>query len=88
MAANPAADIIDLRALVRKILKRWWWFAITCSIAIALGVGYLKVTPRPFRCRPRCSWARATAPASGGKRISSRACRWCAAAHSSRTTSP
>lgn len=53
MAANPAADIIDLRALVRKILKRWWWFAITCSIAIALGVGYLKVTPKTFQVQAK-----------------------------------
>lgn len=48
MANNPAADIIDLRAIFRKLLARWWWFLITCGIAGALGVVYLKVTPKSY----------------------------------------
>ncbi len=49
MATQPAADIIDLRVLVRKLLRRWWWFAISCGIAGAIGVAYLKVTPKTFQ---------------------------------------
>lgn len=49
MAAQPAADIIDLRAVVRKLLRRWWWFALSCTVAGALAVAYLKVTPRIFK---------------------------------------
>lgn len=44
--AAQASDVIDLRAVVR-ILRRWWWFAITGLIAGGLGVAYLKTTPRP-----------------------------------------
>lgn len=51
--AAPANDIIDLRAVVRKILRRWWWFAITCSIAGALGVAYLKTTPKSYMVSAR-----------------------------------
>ena len=48
MANNPAADIIDLRAIFRKLLARWWWFVITCGLAGAAGVAYLKVTPKSY----------------------------------------
>ena len=48
MANNPAADIIDLRAIFRKLLARWWWFVITCGLAGAAVVAYLKVTPKSY----------------------------------------
>ncbi len=48
MATTPAADIIDLRAIVKKLLARWWWFVITCTIAGVCGVAYLKVTPKSY----------------------------------------
>lgn len=53
MASTPAADIIDLRAILKKILRRWWWFVITCGIAGACGVAYLKVTPKYFMVQAR-----------------------------------
>ncbi|WKZ65114.1 MAG: polysaccharide biosynthesis tyrosine autokinase [Flavobacteriales bacterium] len=49
MAAAPANDIIDLRAIVRKLLAKWWWFVITCGLAGAVGVAYLKTTPKSYR---------------------------------------
>jgi capsular exopolysaccharide synthesis family protein len=48
MATNPASDIIDLRATVRKLLARWWWFVITGAVAFACGIAYLKVTPKSY----------------------------------------
>lgn len=48
MANTPGADIIDLRAILGKLLSRWWWFVITCGIAGAAGVAYLKVTPKSY----------------------------------------
>lgn len=53
MPANPASDIIDLRAVVKKLLHRWWWFGITCGLAGALGVAYLKVTPKTYLVEAR-----------------------------------
>lgn len=51
--AAPASDIIDLRAVVRKIMRRWWWFAITGLIAGSLGVAYLKTTPKTYMVSAR-----------------------------------
>ncbi|MCC6938774.1 MAG: polysaccharide biosynthesis tyrosine autokinase [Flavobacteriales bacterium] len=48
MATSPATDIIDLRVIIRKLLSKWWWFLITCTIAGAAGVAYLKVTPKSY----------------------------------------
>ena len=48
MANAPVSDIIDLRAIFKKLLARWWWFVITCGIAGAAGVAYLKVTPKSY----------------------------------------
>ncbi|MBK8226605.1 MAG: polysaccharide biosynthesis tyrosine autokinase [Flavobacteriales bacterium] len=51
--AAQASDVIDLRAVVRKILRRWWWFAITGIIAGGLGVAYLKTTPKTYMVSAR-----------------------------------
>ncbi|MBK6343089.1 MAG: polysaccharide biosynthesis tyrosine autokinase [Flavobacteriales bacterium] len=51
--AAQASDVIDLRAVVRKILRRWWWFAITGLIAGGLGVAYLKTTPKTYMVSAR-----------------------------------
>ncbi len=48
MAGSPGGDIIDLRVIIKKLLQRWWWFVITCGIAGAVGVAYLKVTPKSY----------------------------------------
>lgn len=44
----PSSDTIDLRAIFRKIKAKWWWFLITVPMALALGVFYLKTTPKKF----------------------------------------
>lgn len=51
--AGAANDIIDLRLVARKILRRWWWFALSCSIAGALGVAHLKTTPKTYMVSAR-----------------------------------
>lgn len=48
MATERTNDIIDLRAILKKLTARWWWFVITCGIAGACGVAYLKVTPKSY----------------------------------------
>jgi capsular exopolysaccharide synthesis family protein len=48
MAEARPNDIIDLRAIFRKLLAHWWWFLITCILSGALGVAYLKTTPKTF----------------------------------------
>lgn len=46
--AAQGSDVIDLRAVVRKILRRWWWFLLTGIVSGALGVAYLKTTPKTY----------------------------------------
>lgn len=41
-------DTIDLRAILRKILKKWWLFGITTTIAVACAVWYVKTTPKTY----------------------------------------
>lgn len=47
MAATPN-DAIDLRAIFKKLLSKWWWFFITVSLSLALGVAYIKTTPKEY----------------------------------------
>lgn len=48
MADQRPQDLIDLRAIFRKLLAHWWWFLITCTVSGALGVAYLKTTPKTY----------------------------------------
>jgi capsular exopolysaccharide synthesis family protein len=41
-------DTIDLRAIFNKLLAKWWWFAITITLSLALGVAYIKTTPKQY----------------------------------------
>ncbi|MBK7385043.1 MAG: hypothetical protein IPI81_17160 [Flavobacteriales bacterium] len=87
MATSPATDIIDLRVIIRKLLSKWWWFLITCTIAGAAGVAYLKVTPKSYMVQATILMVKAASPASDRKRISSRGCPWCGAVPNWRMTS-
>ncbi|MDX9752068.1 MAG: Wzz/FepE/Etk N-terminal domain-containing protein, partial [Flavobacteriales bacterium] len=49
MSTTSALDTIDLRAIFRKLLAKWWLFLITGIIAGALGVAYIKTTAKIFR---------------------------------------
>ncbi|MBS1570586.1 MAG: polysaccharide biosynthesis tyrosine autokinase [Bacteroidetes bacterium] len=42
-------DSIDLRAIVRKVFRMWWLFLVTCSIAVAGAIWYLKTTPKQYQ---------------------------------------
>lgn len=45
------ADTIDLRAIFRKILGKWWLFAISLALCGAAGVAYIKLTPKQYLVR-------------------------------------
>lgn len=44
-------DTIDLRAILRKVLSKWWLFAITVAISLALGVAYIKTTAKLYQVK-------------------------------------
>ena len=49
MSQTGAQDTIDLKAIFTKILRKWWLFLITISIAVAGGAAYIKTTPKAYR---------------------------------------
>lgn len=51
MSASPAGDTIDLKAIFRKLLSKWWWFVITVSLSLGLGYAYIKITPKEYLVR-------------------------------------
>lgn len=48
---QPTGDTIDLRAVFRKVLSKWWLFLITVSLSGAGGYLYIKTTPRQYLVR-------------------------------------
>lgn len=46
--ARAASEAIDLKAIFQKLAKKWWLFAITCTLAVACAVAYLKTTPKKY----------------------------------------
>jgi capsular exopolysaccharide synthesis family protein len=44
-----STDTIDLLAIFRKVLAKWWWFAITVTISLAAAVAYIKTTPKVYQ---------------------------------------
>lgn len=51
MSQTGAQDTIDIKAIVRKIVAKWWLFLITVSIAVAGAVAYVKTTPKAYRVK-------------------------------------
>ncbi len=46
---NPGHnDSIDLKAILRKVLKKWWLFVIVTAIALALAAWHVKTTPKRY----------------------------------------
>lgn len=44
---NQENNVIDLRAIVGKVLQKWYWFVISCAIVGALGLlYYFSTTPK------------------------------------------
>ncbi|HQZ44428.1 MAG TPA: Wzz/FepE/Etk N-terminal domain-containing protein, partial [Flavobacteriales bacterium] len=43
-----ANDTIDLQAIFKKLLSKWWVFFITCALAIGGGVAYIKTTAKIY----------------------------------------
>ena len=48
MMSGNAQDNIDLKAIFRKLLAKWWLFLITTGVFLALAVAYLKTTPKRY----------------------------------------
>jgi capsular exopolysaccharide synthesis family protein len=48
MSNNHANETIDIKAIFRKMAAKWWLFAITVTLALAVGVAYIKTTPRKY----------------------------------------
>lgn len=48
MSANATQDTIDIKAILRKVVAKWWMFAITCAVFLAVAVAYLKTTPKRY----------------------------------------
>ncbi|MDQ3100467.1 MAG: polysaccharide biosynthesis tyrosine autokinase [Bacteroidota bacterium] len=48
MSAASATETIDLRAILRKLIAKWWLFGITITLAVAAGVAYIKTTPKIY----------------------------------------
>lgn len=46
--STAAHDTIDLRAILKKLAAKWWWFLITITLCMAAGVAYLKTTPKQY----------------------------------------
>lgn len=41
-------DSIDLKAIVRKVLSKWWLFLVTIALAMGGAVWFLKTTPKTY----------------------------------------
>ena len=48
MSENTTNETIDLKAILRKLLAKWWLFGITIGLAVAAGVAYIKTTPKVY----------------------------------------
>ena len=44
----PDHDIIDIRAIIIKYLRKWYWFAISVFICVAIAFVYLRTTAPTF----------------------------------------
>ncbi|MBL7962345.1 MAG: polysaccharide biosynthesis tyrosine autokinase [Flavobacteriales bacterium] len=61
-------DLIDLGAIVRRIWKHWWWFGISVLLAMAVGYGYIKTSPKKYLVEASLLMAdRAKSPFSSGQ---------------------
>ncbi len=43
------SETIDLQAIIRKVFRMWWLFAITLVLAGAAAVWYVKTTPKTYQ---------------------------------------
>ena len=48
MSKQSGSETIDIKAIIRKLLAKWWLFVITCGVAGALAVAYIKTTPKKY----------------------------------------
>jgi len=48
MSADNKQESIDLRGLLQKLLRKWWVFAITASLALGWAVFHVKTTPKQW----------------------------------------
>jgi len=48
MSNAAGQETIDLKAILRKLVAKWWLFLITISIAVGGAVAYIKTTPKKY----------------------------------------
>ena len=48
MSAQTAGETIDLKVILKKLVSKWWLFAITVTLSLAVGVAKIKTTPKHF----------------------------------------
>lgn len=48
MSTQANSDAIDLKVIFNKVLSNWYWFAICAGILGAIGVAYIKTTPKTY----------------------------------------
>ena len=48
MSSQTGSETIDIKAIFKKVLAKWWLFMITCGLMGALAVAYIKTTPKRF----------------------------------------
>lgn len=49
MSEQRAVETIDLKAIFQKLLRKWWLFAITCTLGVMAAVAYIKTTPKQYQ---------------------------------------
>ena len=69
MSASGTQDTIDLKAIFRKVMAKWWLFLITVPLAGALGVAYLKTTPKLYQVRAVLRMSEGKRSSFGASRI-------------------
>lgn len=65
--SQQANDTIDLRAIFRKLLAKWWLFLICASISIAAGIAYIKTTPKLYHVKTVVMMSEKTKNSMGAK---------------------
>ncbi len=51
MAKNNMSDFIDVHALIKTYLSKWYWFVISVILCVGIGFLYCRVHQRPMAIR-------------------------------------
>lgn len=51
MAKNNTSEFIDINALMKTYLSKWYWFVISVIFCVGLGFVYCRIHQRPVAVR-------------------------------------